>query len=160
MIRLLGLALVVGSTLGSGLLYAASLTEELRTWEGLLRLARHIRGRIESFHQPLILIYADFRDEGLEACGFLPALREEGFDRALTACRGRLRLRSPLWELLFDFGSQLGKSLADDQLRHCDRCIAAMEEALLALRQEHPERLRLSRTLALSLAAMAVLLLL
>ena len=159
MIRFLGLLLVAASTLGSGAVYAAALAAELRQWEGFLKLARHIRTRIEGFHQPLDGIYASFRDDTLEACGFLPLLRRQGLAEALTSCRSRLTLRPALIALLTDFSEPLGKSHTDDQLRHCDRCLVGMEEALQTLRREHPEKLRLARTLSLSLAAMVTLLL-
>lgn len=160
MIRLFGILLLVSGTVGAGFLYAETVKEELRRLEGFLKLARLIRSRIECFRQPLAAIYADFEDEALEACGFIPALRQGDFLLALAKTKDALGLRPALIDLLADFGSELGKSPTGDQIRHCDRCIEQIEEALSALRAAGADRIRLSRVLSLALAAMVTILLL
>ena len=160
MIRLAGILLVIGGTVGAGLLYAAALRAEVRRFEGFLKLARLIRSRIECFRQPLASIYRDYEDEALEDCGFSPILRQGDFLLALAKTKDTLGLRPALIDLLSEFGSELGKSHAEDQLRHCDRCIEQMTEALAALRTESADRIRLSHALSLALAAMVTILLL
>lgn len=160
MTHLLGILLIVGGTVGGGMLYAVAVKEELSRFEGFLKLARLIRSRIECFRQPLALIYADFEDEALAACGFCQDLKQGDFLLALAKNKDTLGLRPSLLDLLSDFGSELGKSHAEDQVRHCDRCLAAMEEALAALRTEGADRIRLSRALSFALAAMVTILLL
>jgi len=160
MIRLAGILLVIGGTVGAGLLYAAALRAEVRRFEGFLKLARLIRSRIECFRQPLASIYNDFEDKALEDCGFSQILRQKDFLLALAKTKDTLGLRPALIDLLSEFGSELGKSHAEDQLRHCDRCIGQMEEVLAALRAESTNRIRLSHALSLALAAMVTILLL
>lgn len=160
MIRLMGILLIIGGTVGAGFLYAAAVKEEMRRFEGFLKLARLIRSRIECFRQPLASIYADFEDEALEACHFCEALRQGDFLLALSKTKDDLGLRPALIDLLADFGGELGKSHAEDQLRHCDRCIGQMEETLAVLRAESADKIRLSRALSLALAAMVTILLL
>lgn len=160
MIRMIGILLVIGGTVGAGLLYATALKAEIRRFEGFLKLARLIRSRIECFRQPLASIYGDFEDEALEDCGFAKALRQGDFLLALAKTKDTLGLRPALIDLLSEFGSELGKSHAEDQLRHCDRCIGQMTDALAALRAESADRIRLSHALSLALAAMVTILLL
>ena len=160
MIRLFGILLIAGGMTGAGFLYGLSIKTEIRRWEAFLRLARLIRSRIDCFRQPLSAIYADFSDEELEACSFTEELRKGSFSLALAKTKDNLGLRSSLLDLLSEFGQELGKSHAEDQIRHCDHCIRQMEEALASLRAECPEKLRLTHALSLCFAAMAVLLLL
>ncbi len=155
-----GILLVTLGIAGAGFLYASSMKEELRRAEGLLRLARMIRSRIECFRQPLSAIYADFDDEALNGTAFFDALRAGSFEQALAKGGDSLGLRASFLDLLYEFGRELGRSGAEEQVRHCDRCIGRMEEALTALRAEYPIKARLSRALSLCFAAMAALLLL
>ena len=154
-----GIVLVAAGIGGAGFLYATSLREELRRAEAFLRLAHRIRARIACFRQPLSAIYEEFSDEVLDNTPFGEALRTGGFAEALAKCGDGLGLPPSFMALLYDFGQELGRSSAEEQIRHCDRCIGNMEEAVEALRREYPVRSRLSRTLSLCLAAMAALLL-
>ncbi len=160
MTEILGILLVAGGILGGGFFYAASIRAEVVNMEAFLRLARHIRSRIACFRQPLAAIYADFSDPALDRCHFMEELQKGSFLPALEKKKDMLGLRPELIHLLSDFGSELGKSGAEDQIRHCDRCIAEMETALTALKAAYPDRVRLARSLALCFAAMAALLLL
>jgi hypothetical protein len=156
----IGILFVTLGILGGGLSYAVSVKEEVHRAEGFLRLARLIRSRIACFRQPLVSIYADFSDEALDKCGFTEELRRGEFLLAVAKKKDVLGLRPAFMTLLTDFGQTLGKSGAEDQLRHCDRCIAEMEAMLSAMKSTCPERLRLARALSLCFAAMAALLLL
>ncbi len=159
MIRIVGILLIAGGMVGTGILYAVALRGELRRLEGFLRLMRRIRSRIACFREPLPTVYADFEDEALSACGFLTVLRRKDFTTALNQTKETLGLRASVFSLLFEFGSQLGKSHAEDQLRLCDHYIGQMEETITALRDKNHESIRLSRALSLALAAMVIILL-
>ncbi len=160
MTEITGILLIVGSILCGGFFYTASIKEEVRRMEGFLRLARLIRTRIACFRQPLSVIYADFSDEALDRCRFTEELRKGDFLLALLGKKDVLGLRPELIHLLTDFAQELGKSGAEDQIRHCDRYIAEMEAALASLRTACPDRIRLARSLSLCSAAMVALLLL
>lgn len=160
MIRLLGIGLIAVILAGTGFCYGKATREEIRRWEGFLKLVRLIRSRISCFRQPLAVIYADFSDEALDACGFTEELKKGSFSQALAKTKDTLGLRTELIAILSDFGGELGKSHADDQIQHCNRCLHQMEEALAMLETERPEKTRLVRTLSFAVAAMATLLLL
>lgn len=160
MIRLLGGALIAVSAAAFGFSFSLSLKEEYRTFEALLRLGRQLRERIACFRQPLSEIYAEYDDPILERCGFLAEVRKVGFLPALHKKETALGVRRELLLLLYDFGQGLGERFAEEQLRHCDRCLSRMEEALLSLEKELPVRTRLIKTLTVTSAAMVLILLL
>ncbi|MBE6636333.1 MAG: hypothetical protein E7618_00845 [Ruminococcaceae bacterium] len=160
MIRFCGMALTALSALLFGALSCAHWQNECRQLESFLRLARLIRTRIECFHQPLAKIYADFSDPSLNSSGFIASLRENGLITALIQTKDRLGLSEESFSLLSEFAAELGKSPADDQVRHCDRSIRALEERYQQLRQDLPTKMRLARTLSAAAAAMTIILLL
>ena len=158
MIRLLGILIIAASTAAFGISFALSLRQEYRAFSSLLRLARLIRERIACFRQPLGEIYAEYDDPFLQSCGFLAVLRKEGLLLALQKRGTALGLRRELLSLVTEFGQGLGERFANEQLRHCDRCLARMEEALTSLEKELPARTRLVRTLTVASALLTVIL--
>lgn len=160
MIGWIGIGLTAVSALAFGSLYVGQLQSESHRIEGFLRLIRFIRGRIECFHQPLSRIYSDFSNEALNACGFLPVLRRNGFSVALAQTQDRLGLSQDMVAILGHFSSELGKSPVSEQIRHCDRTLRELEEEYARHLNTLPTRIKLARTLSAAAAAMAVILLL
>lgn len=160
MIRLLGIGMIAVSTAVFGISYASSLYHELRVLRAFWHLTERIRSRIECFCQPLSDIYPGFSDPTLEACGFTEELQRSGFTVALCKCKGALGLRPAYFAMLAEYGEGLGKSFAEEQLRHCQKYQKELENAVKHLEEELPTRAKLIRTLSLAVAAMAVILLL
>jgi stage III sporulation protein AB len=155
----LGALLLLGSFgyVGYTLVYMEH--QRVRQTEGVLLLLRHIRNGIVCFAFPIEEIYAGFQNESLEACGFLPALRQGGFAHALQVCRHSLWLEAEELRTLSAFAGEVGKSYSHEQARLCDYTAGEIEQALHRRREEAPRRARAAASLALC-AGLALLILL
>lgn len=159
MIKILGIALISGCCAGVGILYNRALRQEQNYLEGLLRLARFIRSRIDCFSSPLDSIYADFSDEALNTCGFTEILRNDGLTAAIEAKKDTLSLSEETYDLIIRFSAELGKSFSDEQVRHCDHYIALIDEKANSAASELPKKCKTVKTLCIAAGAMAALLL-
>ena len=157
MIRLLGAVLTITASLGVGVLYSLLLKKEYRVALGFVSLFRLIRARIECFEEPLHEIYGDFDDDALTSCGFTDALRESGFVPALARCRASLGLSEAMFSLLSEAGNGLGKSSTPEQIRHCDRYIALLEDEAAKMQSELPKRRKAAGALSSALGIMTAI---
>ncbi len=159
MIKLIGIAVLLLTAVGFGFTYSHLLDAEYRRVLGFIKLAKLIRVRIECFSQPLSEIYGDFSDEALDSCGFTEDLQKSGFITALCKHKALLGIRGELLSCLSDFGGELGKSFSDEQVRHCERYIALLEEKASEIERELPTRTKMARVLSFSVAVMMAILL-
>ncbi len=155
----MGILLISAVAVGFGMIYSYSLRLEYKRLLGFLKLIRLIRARIECFNQPLSEIYADFSEESLDECGFSGELRKSGYSTALCKHKDRLAIRGELLTVLADFGSGLGKSFSEEQIRHCDRYISMIEEKAAGLEKELPVRSKTAHALSAAAAIMIAIIL-
>lgn len=125
--------------------------------EGLLALLRHIRAAVSSYGLPKGEIYRSFSSEVLEDCGFLSLLREKGLAAALAA--ELLIMKGERLRPLIAFASGEGMRLTAEELTACERAEGEVERLLQTMKEHLPERLRLSRTLVLTVGMMVAILL-
>lgn len=134
--------------------------KRIRQTEGFLLLLRHLRAMISCYRAPVREIYDGVSSPALEECGFLAVLAERGdFGAAIDSCRDRLLLRDEEIRLLSSFGRELGGSYREEEVESCSYYIGELERAYAALREEHPKRVRLSRSLVITGTLMLVILL-
>jgi hypothetical protein len=157
MIRFLGIGLLLGVflTLAYGFLRRERRCR--REMEGLLLLLRALRGQIDCFSRPWREVVAEFENEALESCGFLPVLREQDFPRALE--RGRGAWDAETARVLAAFGGGVGRSYKAEQVALCDWALSELEAAEKRQKEEGPRRARLSASLTV-VGGLALLLLL
>ena len=161
MLRLIGILAVAGASLYLCVAFTVFERRRLAQCEGFLMLVRHAAAQISCFRMPQGRIWESFSSEELERCGFLPVLREEGdFGRALEQTASHIWLSEEERSLLFAFGGELGRTLAEEQARACEYYVGELEQAYRTRREEHPRRVRLYRSLFLTGGLMAVVLLL
>ena len=159
MVKTLGIIMIFIAATGFGASYSRALREEYERMLGFCRLARLIRTRIECFNQPLSEIYLDFSDGALDSCGFSEELKKSGFVVALCKCKASLGIRGETLTMLYSFGSELGKSFADEQVKHCDRAVARMSEKAAELEKELPQKAKTAMVLSAAAAVMAAIVL-
>ena len=159
LLKLIGAATVAAFALVMSSHLSRLLLVRIRQLEGFLQLLRTISDKIIGFRTPTPAIFAAFRNEALEAAGFLPALRSGGMRHALTEARGGLYLDEEEMAPLLEFAETLGSGFADEEVARCGVVIAAVERALEARRGSRPSATKLSRTLVLG-ASLAVILVL
>ena len=152
----LGGLILLAASVGYG---QARIAEEKRRrgeLEALIALVSVIRGEIGALSRPLSDIWASFSSPALEKNGFLPALRRDGFVRALAAADWRLTEdeRAPL----LPFAASLGKTYREEQVALCRRTEEKLGAVLSALEKNGAEREKLWRTLP-PLAALSAILL-
>lgn len=132
----------------------------VRQAEGFLLLLRHIRTQIACFRTPVGEIYAGFENRALASCGFLAALRRDGFAAALRECRPGLYLGSEELALLAAFGDEVGKSYCEEQLALCDYTVGELESLFTKRRDEESGRTRVAHSLVITGSLMLILILL
>lgn len=159
MIKIVGILLISVAAIGFGMLYSYSLRLEYKRLLGFQKLISLIRTRIECFNQPLSEIYTDFSEESLDECGFTAELKRSGYVPALCKYKDHLTIRSEILAVLADFGSGLGKSFSEEQIRHCDRYISVIEEKVSELEKELPIKSKTARALSAAAAIMIAIIL-
>lgn len=156
MIRFLGIGLLLGAFLALAYGFLRRERRCRREMEGLLLLLRTLRGQIDCFSRPWREVVAEFQNDALETCGFLPALREKDFFCALEA-------RGSAWDtetarILSAFASGVGRSYKAEQVALCDWAITELEVAEKRQKEEGPRRARLFASLTV-VGGLALLLL-
>lgn len=158
--KLAGAALMAFATCALAGAAAAGERRRYASVASLLRFLRFVRAEIAFSLTPMPEICEKFRDEGLEAAGFLEKMRKEGLTAALTDCREALWLKEEEFLLLTSFSKEIGRGYRESELSLLDRHIEALNALAEEVRTRLPGRIRLSRTLLLSGGAALILLLL
>ncbi|MBR4204160.1 MAG: stage III sporulation protein AB [Clostridia bacterium] len=154
----IGALLLLAASVGYGFSMIGEEKRKIRELRALVRLVRHIRESIDGLRRPLPQIFAAFSDPALAENGFLPLLRERGFEAA--ARETPWRQTEEVKRLLSDFGSSLGRGFADEELALCRYTEAKLSEALAALEKAAPDREKLWRSIPALLALSVILLML
>ena len=156
MIRQWGALLLLGALLALAYGFLRRERRYRRETEGVLLLLRALRGQIDCFSRPWREVVAEFENDALEQCGFLPALREEDFAHAVI--RGGEGWDADLARTLEVFGAEVGKSYKGEQVALCDWAMAELEAVIKKQKEEGERRARLSASLTL-VGGLALLLL-
>lgn len=165
MLRLTGLILIFFSCALTGFILSGSWLARCEELEALARLSEHIRARIAFCRAPMEEILVGYRDERLEANGFLPALREaarrgNGFEEAAMECRKLLRLFDSEREELERFLGGLGRHDADREVEQLAEFAERFRRYASEARADYPKKSRLCRTFGLLGGGMLALMLL
>lgn len=155
--KAVGIVLILLVGVGLGVALSAYERRRCRQAEGFLALVRYIRLQIDCFSQPIGRILAGCDNGILVDCG----VESDQLPDFATLLRGtRLYIPEDMCRLLMDFGSQLGGSYREDQLRCCDYFLERLIPCCDRLRAELPKREKMMLLLPMAFAAMLVLLLL
>ena len=146
----------------------AGKNEKLRTeqCEAFLEFFVYIQNQVGYFLAPTKLIYKNFRNDTLQRSGFLDALcAHEGDDvyfnvweRALADCKERLKLSEAQYEIVRAFGSCVGKSNEELQLKHLEYYAKAMRAETERQKKQMQKNIKLYRTLGFSAGAAILIL--
>ncbi len=130
--------------------------------EAILRFLTALRRNIACFGKPLSSVaatYKDAADSAPEDSGFLPALREgKCLSEAVEILKDGTCLSAAMEKLLSEFARTFGESYREDEIRTLDAVLAEAQTLFRSEEQARPNRVRLCRTLCLSLAFLVVLL--
>ena len=146
----------------------AGKNEKVRTeqCEAFLEFFVYIQNQVGYFLAPTKLIYKNFRNDVLQRSGFLDALCvHEGDDvyfnvweRALADCKDRLRISDAQYEIVRAFGSCIGKSNEELQLKHLEYYAKAMRTETERQKKQMQKNIKLYRTLGFSAGAAILIL--
>lgn len=159
MLKIIGALMIVAASSAVGFIKAERCRTRVRQLEAFSKLISHISSQIESFLTPLERIYADFQNDTLEKCGFLPLLRQYGGVRAVAECRARLCLDTPEAEELERFFSELGGHAIDIESRRLAYFEKRMSELSEAAAAELRGKQKLYRTLGFLVGTMLAVIL-
>ena len=119
----------------------------LRVLDGWIDMIRYIRGQIDCYLTPL--------DEILDT--FVPTNAPADLTALYNA--SLLYLDADTKKLLLSFIREIGGGYREEQLRHCDFCVAELRRARERIRGELPTRQQLSVTLCICLSVGTAILL-
>ena len=164
--------------IGAALCFAVSVAlgmtagkkERARTEEcfAFLTLFTYIQNQIGYFFAPTKMIYRNIQNEVLEGVGFLRALAEHEDDEvyynvwqdALASCRERLHLTKTQFEIVESFGSCIGKSNEDLQLKSLAYYKEALASEAERQKTEMKKNIKIYRTLGFAVGTAAMILVL
>ncbi len=164
--KLFGALICFAVSLAYGI--SAGKRERARTAEcqAFLSLFSHIQNQIGYFYAPTKEIYQGLQNDVLARVGFLEALVSHEDDAvyfdvwrtALAHCRPRLHLSKTQFDIVEAFGSCIGKSNGELQLRHLEyyrKELSAETEKQVA---QMKKNIKVYRTLGFAVGAAAVIL--
>lgn len=158
MLRYAGIFLLAATIIAAGQLRAAAYKRSAALTSAFAALIDRLRGMIEFDRSELGAIWQSCA--GLSPLpGFTERAAELGFSAALELYAGENALEPALRGLLDRLGDTLGKTTADDQLRALERTGAELRRLEAEQRSALGARLKLCRTLSVSAALAAALLL-
>jgi len=156
MMRYIGIVLVFVSLVYAGRYKAYTYRQRQKQLYSFAELTGYITSRIEFYNERLDEIYADCPDCGIG--GFITQLRNgKDFTSALEGME--LYINADEKNVLSEFGSGLGKSLREEQLRLCAYTSERLKSSCDKCTAELPKQVKLAETLSLLAAFMAVILL-
>ena len=148
--------------------FSAGKNEKARTrqCEAFVDFFVYIHNQVSYFLAPTKLMYKNFQNEVLEKTGFLEALcahekDEVYFDawaHALSDCRERLNLSEAQYEIVRAFGSCVGKTNEELQLKHLEYYTKAMRAETEKQKLQMKKNIKLYRTLGFSVGASILIL--
>ena len=156
--KALGIVLIFSAITGGGIMMGSFCRSVSLKLFGFCKLISSIRSGIENYSLPLEEIYSGFEDEALVKCGFLSVLRKSGFAAALEKS-DLSGMGEGAKAALVSLSTRLGKRPAQDQIRLCDSALSVLEKDLSKERDGLPQKLKIVRTVTLTVAMMAVIIL-
>ena len=140
--------------------------KRLSQCEAFLEFFEYIKNQVEFFLTPTKVMYRNFSNPVLEACGFLPALRSHENDEvycnvwraSLKHCEKALLMSEKQLALARDFGDCIGKSHGQIQANSFDFYIAEMRAEIAKEKTESAKNAKLYRTLGIAAGACAAIL--
>ncbi len=148
--------------------WTAGKKEQQRTAEcdAFLTLFDHIQNQVGYFFAPTKLIYRNLENDVLSRVGFLQALSAHENDEvyfdvwtsALSSCEGRLHLTKGQLDIVRAFGSCIGKSNGELQLKKMAYYAAALSSEAEKQRTEMKKNIKVYRTLGFAVGAATMLL--
>ncbi len=146
----------------------AGKNERARTAEcaAFSELFAYIQNQIGYFSAPTKHIYRSVQSEVLARVGFLEALISHEQDEiyfdvwgsALESCKGKLHLTVSQYEIVRAFGSCIGKSNEELQMKRLDYYRSAMAAETEKQKAEMKKNIKVSRTLGFAVGMAAVIL--
>ena len=149
------------TSVGVGFLAGRNEEERTEQCEAFLALFVHIQNQVSYFLAPTKLMYKNFKNTVLERTGFLRALAEHETDEvyfdvwedALAASKPNLRLTEAQYEIVRAFGSCIGKSNEDLQIKHLEYYAKAMRTECEKQKSEMKKNIKMYRTMGFAIGA-------
>lgn len=149
------------ASVGMGIMAGKNEEERTAQCEAFLSLFVYIQNQVSYFLAPTKLMYKNFQNAVLEKTGFLRALTEHETDEvyfdvwedALSASKPNLRLTEAQYEIVRSFGSCIGKSNEDLQMKHLEYYTKAMRTEAEKQKAEMKKNIKMYRTMGFAIGA-------
>lgn len=138
--------LLLSGAIGASV-FNKALAETKEQSDALAELVRYVRWQIECFSMPISSVFAHAERELLLRCGYKKNIPAKDFKSFLEDIE---IFDSATERTLSELSQSFGNCYKEEQIRACDRCIAALEERRGELSDEIPKRKKINTTLFIS----------
>ncbi|MBE6551309.1 MAG: hypothetical protein E7665_04155 [Ruminococcaceae bacterium] len=159
-----GLALIFFSPFSASLYLSRSVLSGVCELEGYIKLIKATENEITSYMTKQGDIFASFKDEYLEKCGFLPLLRSSPIDEcsalehALEEFDKNTLIPKDCFDALVRFAEVLGKTSVQKQKEACSQCLYVLEKIHSEIKPDALKKAKVYKTIGLAAGAAAVIL--
>ena len=126
--------------------------------EGFLSLLLHVRRQIDCYLTPASRLADGFSCAPLEKCGFLKEAKEKGVGPAYSSMKDSPLLYESAKAVLTPLFLNFGKEYKENTVKQIDGAVASLKDILQKEKEESERSLKVARTLAVSAALGAAIL--
>ena len=146
MLKIIGIVLLFLAPVSLGAYSSFKTGAEVRQLGQILDFMYYIKKQIEFFNTPINTIYDSYCPADDEFSAFILSISANGWNYALKNTES-VFVSDKTTDLLEAYGSNLGKSNKDDQIKHCDYYINLLEKEFEQLSKKAPEKKKVSLAL-------------
>ena len=160
MLRIFGIGLitVVVSVWGERIIVRQK--ARIKALESLIRMMESFGAKARSFGTPLKSFLSEYRDELLEASGFLnSAILTMSLGTAAHESADKLCIDGEDVALISEFGEGLGQYSLDEELKRCDYYVLQTKKLLETAKEKLPGETKLLRSAGVMCGILAAVLL-
>ena len=167
MLKIVGAALILWGSVYVGVALSFDGTRRVRQNDAFCRLLSEISRGISGMRLPILSVIAEYSDDTLESCGFLPDARARiargevhdviGHAVREIEGRGHLSLDKTEIALLCAYSAESGTEDAASEVRRCEYYLSKLAESGREAAAEAPKRAKIYRTVSFAIGALCVL---
>lgn len=150
-LKIIGLALLFLTAVYTGQITSSVYRLKLRNTESFMHFIQFACDQIDYYRLPTDEIYRKFDCKELQK--FLIKAGTDGFCEALKICV----LPEKVFEILNEYGSELGKSDREQQLHNCSYTLNMLKCEAEKIRDELPKQIKLCNSLSIAAGLMIVI---
>ena len=155
MLKIIGSMMIISAGTFFSHTLCTSQRKKLSTTDALIDFTEYIRSSIYTSRQPLLDIYASFKDTRLSECGFIFQLNQNGIRSAINIVSKDVTERS--FSSLENLAENLGGINTETQLKLCEETSKLLREELKKQEDMYSKKEKMYKTLPLLMASSIII---